>query len=520
MFINVNALHFTLLIKAVLIDLTDIQYFLVRLVGGRMSSMENSQDDAEQSSAQSKKLSAIHADTTQQNNNQSNPLNSVESFSDKLKKPLLGPLLSHKVANANHESNDSDNADHDLDSIKKKTSTTQVKQKTQVIDSGIVHPNFNPKTKENALDPDRPLSDIPPPAPRYKKLLNKLIHEAFPEGKEPAASRHSLQNEDQHSAVSQSNYKNASMWALIASPALASHLELLQLGGLINLPARFFEPIISSTSQLSIASKDSSLETDSNTALNNDKNTTLNNDVSSNKRHLTSDIKAPFELLSPLTEMSLLDMSDIHRVCAEYPNLTRYGFNGSYTKAPSIEERVNRRHEPVHNNETSPSDSIADLAASMPEMINDIFAPNWELILYPERFDNGVDSLTTDTLACSVAVHILKQCQTRQTVNRGVTAHQICQHMRSYVLSQCNIYPQFEQQYRQIRLFVGHVVVAARYLGLKITHATQHAQASNTNTKGEPSVNLGQPIYINISSRAALLNRYPNISSYYINGWS
>ena len=317
----------------------------------------------------------------------------------------------------------------------------------QIEYSGMRHPNFH--SSMAAVNPDRPLTDIPEPAPRYQPNLEKLLsmHKAAPKGE---------------------RIDEASMWSLIASPELASHLDLLQLGGLINLPNHFFEPKSNSEAKI----------------------------------------------LSPLTQMSLLDMSDIYQVCAKYPTLTRYGFKrSSDTRSSDSQKLISTKPEISES-------SASSLSAVMPEMINDLFAPSWETILYPERFDNEVDSLTTDILACSVAVHILKQCQTRQSINRSLTAKQICQHMRSYVLSQCNEHPQFEKQYRQIRLFEGHVVVAASYLGFDVIHANKHSSASTVNNKGETSVNLGQAIYLNVSSQSSLFIRYPNLSSYYINGWS
>lgn len=339
------------------------------------------------------------------------------------------------------------------DIFNKKESEEEVAKsllQNQIEYAGMKHPNFN--CSAATLNPDRPLTDIPEPAPRYQQSLNELL------------SVYGLKSSDMEDP------QKASMWDLIASPELASHLELLQLGGLIHLSEHFFEP------------KDSS--------------------------------HAP--LLSPLTEMNLLDLSDIYQICLKYPNLTRYGFKQSLQTEQSREGQKTS----ASKSDMGEDNSCSKIAADMPEMINDLFAPSWETILYPERFDNSVDSLTTDILACSTAVHILKQCQTRQSLNRSLTAKQICQHMRSYVLSQCNMNPQFEKQYRQIRLFEGHVVVAASYLGLKMVHARKHSSTASMNDKGQTSSNLGQAIYLNVSSQSALFTRYPNISSYYINGWS
>ncbi|WP_296403950.1 hypothetical protein [Psychrobacter sp.] len=326
----------------------------------------------------------------------------------------------------------------------------------QIKCAGMRHPNFNASTI--TVNPDRPLTDIPQPTPRYQYTLGKLLNTLDRDCAKPQSA------------------EEASMWSLIASPELASHLDLLQLGGLINLPNQFFEPYANGESKL----------------------------------------------LTPLTQMTLLDMSDIYQVCAKYPTLTRYGFKNKLN--PNIEANLDKEtntNSIVHSDVLSNGNKDStDVSVAMPEMINDLFAPSWETILYPERFDNEVDSLTTDILPCSVAVHILKQCKTCESINYSLTIKQICQHMRSYVLSECNTHPQFEKQYRQIRLFEGHVVVAARYLGLDIEHAHKHSSASITNNRGETSSNLGQPIYMNVSSSSSLFIRYPNISSYYINGWS
>lgn len=346
----------------------------------------------------------------------------------------------------------------------------------QIECAGIRHPNFHSST--SALNPDRPLTDIPAPSPRYQQPLSELLS-VYGEGLTDTVNR-----------------EDASMWALIASPELASHIELLQIGGLINLPDQFFKPFSNHSSQ---------------------------NQNRSVQDQSVQDRKSS-QLLTPLIEMTLLDMSDIYKICLKHPTLTRYGFNKDEKKLQlSTNQRALHKQQQAKqqlDKQNLSSNNLRKVAVNMPEMINDIFAPSWEPILYPERFDNGVDSLTTDVLACSTAVHILKQCQSRQSLNRSLTAKQICQHMRSYVLSQCNLHPQFETQYRQIRLFEGHVVVAASYLGFRVVHANKHSTVSSVNDKGEASANLGQAIYLNVSSQSSLFTRYPNISSYYINGWS
>ena len=105
-------------------------------------------------------------------------------------------------------------------------------------------------------------------------------------------------------------------------------------------------------------------------------------------------------------------------------------------------------------------------------------------------------------MACSVAVHALKQCSTRKTINKSYSAAQICHYVRSYLLSQLSSAPASRQHYRQIRLFAGHIIVAAHYLGWDI------------------QVDKEGGCYFNISSRCALLTRYANMQDYAINGWS
>lgn len=458
-----------------------------------MSSMGNSQDDAQDSSSESKKLNSQSAQNqSQEQRYQPNQVSSIKSISDKLNEPLLGQSTGSQLPTASHAHSLNENK-HDSQSINNESTVdTEANQHFNAERLGVVHPNFDAKAANEALDPNRPLTDIPAPAARYKEALSHLLTIALDDGHEVDIALKTVEKLESK----QASFNQASLWVLIASPALASHLELLQLGGLINLPPKFFDPVAANAeSPSSELSRSEQYSKPSNV------------------------IEEPTQLLAPLTEMTLLDMSDIHRVCLAYPNLSRYGFLQTSSDAATVASAKTNAQATKSTEQTAPV-SMTDVSSAMPEMINDVFAPSWELILYPERFDNGVDSLTTDILACSVAVHVLKQCATRKTPNRGITAQQICQHMRSYVLSQCNIHPQLEQQYRQIRLFVGHVVVAAHYLGVKVTHATDHAKTSSTNSKGEPSANLGQPIYLNVSAKASLFTRYPDISRYYINGWS
>lgn len=375
-------------------------------------------------------------------------------------------------------------------------SLAQTTQQLQTNYAGVVHPNFDPN--QTPLNPDRPLTDMPAPAPRLQDALRHLLDLEPKDMEALNLSQKSIDESLGKLEVVTPDFSQASMWELIASPELASHLELLQVGGLIDLPKQFFKSAeVSSIAPPS--SKNNKIDAESDKYRDKEVCHTFEND-DKHRNHL----------LAPLTQMRLLDLSDIHNVCMAYPALTRYGFKDNLDETNSRED----------------DRSCTSSWPQMPEMINDIFAPSWELILYPERFDNGIDSLSTDILACSVAVHILKQCHTRKSINKSITAHQICQHMRSYVLSQCNIHPQFETQYRQIRLFVGHVVVAAKYLGFDIkcneskSLVATNEMANGLNAINDKTQNIGQSIYINLSSRSALLTRYPNISNYYINGWS
>lgn len=236
-----------------------------------------------------------------------------------------------------------------------------------------------------------------------------------------------------------------SKWALVASEALAEHLSLLSAAKLIELPESFY--------------------------------------------HNHSDQP----LLSPLTDMTLLDMADIQRALQAYPKLTRYGF----ARVDSIN---------INNNINKPlkTESLRALTRryNPDELLNSVYADDWQVVLQPQQFDSGAGSLATDIMACSVAVHALKQCSTRKTINHSYSAAQICQHLRSYLLSQIVFEPAQRDAYRQVRLFTGHIIVAAYHLGwdIQVSHDGQ--------------------CYFTISSRCGLLTRYANMQDYDINGWS
>ncbi len=435
---------------------------------------------------------------------------------------------------------------------------------------GLSHPLFT--QQQTPLNPDRPLDEVTKPVPRHHERLQHLLQTATPApqaiashlqaqtlakyhhanvaananvaAKGSANPKAKMLQHSEHSVDETRKFQHASPWALIASPDLASHLELLEAGGLIALPPQFFEPVAGSApvvgNEVAASAVAPTVATASSARAEAAVMATVNATLFANlptspSAHpaapsrsdaataATDRTRAPAlpvskarpskALLLPLIDMVLLDLSDIHPVCLQHSALTRYCFKPTAVAdehpTPVAKQGASRQ---TLNGQS--------LAAAIPEMLNDIFSPNWEVILYPDRFDNGVDSLAIDRLACSVAVHILKQCPTRQTVNRSLTAQQICQHMRSYVLSQCNLHPQYESTYRQIRLFAGHVVFAAAYLGLKVAYNPRALlSVEEAQQQGTADSRLGQPIYTNVAARAALFTRYPNLSRYYINGW-
>ncbi|WP_435949555.1 hypothetical protein [Psychrobacter sp. DM8] len=244
------------------------------------------------------------------------------------------------------------------------------------------------------------------------------------------------------------NERALSKWRLIGSEAFAEHLALLEAAELIALPDSFY--------------------------------------------HNYSEQP----LLSSLEHMVLLDMADIRRTMSRYPKLNRYGFIAddkplSASKSLQSPDKKVLQHHKSTNNQYDPD-----------ELLNSLYAEDWQVILQPQQFEMGAGNLATDVMACSVAVHALKQCTTRKSVNQSYSVEQICNYVRSYLLSQLSLAPMQRHQYRQIRLFAGHIIVAAHYLGWDI-------QVSDTGD-----------CYFNLSSRCRLLTRYPNMDDYYINGWS
>ena len=304
----------------------------------------------------------------------------------------------------------------------------------------IVHPNFDPKRLP--LDPARPLTDIPEPARRLNSQLRRLYGSS--------------------TRFYQPNTSSLSKWALMASEALAEHLSLLSAARLVELPESFYH----------------------------------------------NHSEQP--LLSSLTDMTLLDMADIQRALQAYPKLSRYGFLA--TDNINTDNNINTDSGKANNQTTDnnhvkkalASESLRELTKryNPDELLNSVYADDWQVILQPQQFDSGEGSLATDLMACSVAVHALKQCSTRKTINHSYSAAQICQHLRSYLLSQVVFEPAQRHAYRQVRLFTGHIIVAAYHLGWDI------------------QVNSDGQCYFNISSRCGLLTRYANMQDYDSNGWS
>ena len=243
----------------------------------------------------------------------------------------------------------------------------------------------------------------------------------------------------------QPNTDSLSKWALMASEALAEHLSLLSAARLVELPESFYH----------------------------------------------NHSEQP--LLASLTDMTLLDMADIQRVLQTYPKLSRYGFLAT--------DNINTDNN-IKKLLASESLRVLTKRYNPDELLNSIYADDWQVILQPQQFDSGEGSLATDLMACSVAVHALKHCSTRKTINHSYSAAQICQHLRSYLLSQIIFEPAQRHAYRQVRLFTGHIIVAAYHLGWDI------------------QVSSDGQCYFNISSRCGLLTRYANMQDYDINGWS
>ena len=252
-----------------------------------------------------------------------------------------------------------------------------------------------------------------------------------------------------HSAkMHEPTQRQLSKWSLMASQPFAEHLALLSAAKLIELPHSFYH---NNSTQV---------------------------------------------LLADIEQMTLLDLADIQRAMHYYPTLTRFGFLVAQPKPkPKLKTDFKLA-------DTSTSFRALLKRYNPDELLNSIYADDWQVILQPQDFETGLGSLATDIIACSVAVNALQQCATRQSINKSYSAEQICHYVRSYLLSQLNNVPANSYLYRQIRIFSGHIIVAAYHLGWEI-------QIDNDNNS-----------YTNISSRCSLLSRYANMQDYAINGWS
>lgn len=246
----------------------------------------------------------------------------------------------------------------------------------------------------------------------------------------------------------QSNKDDLSKWGVIATEALAEHLSLLQAAKLADFPEHFYH----------------------------------------------NHSEQP--LLASLRDMTLLDMADIQQALRAHPKLHRYGFGRD------DELSAGQRASAKAVNNQSVSLRAVTKRYNPDELLSSLYADDWQVILQPQQFETGEGSLATDIMACSVAVHALQQCSTRKSINTSYSAAQICQHVRSYLLSQSILEPAQSHAYRQIRVFVGHIIVAACHLGWEI-QVSQDGQC-----------------YFNLSSRNGLFSRYPNMQDYDINGWS
>ncbi|GAF52579.1 LOW QUALITY PROTEIN: hypothetical protein JCM18900_11103 [Psychrobacter sp. JCM 18900] len=254
----------------------------------------------------------------------------------------------------------------------------------------------------------------------------------------------------------QPNAEGLSKWSLIASEALAEHLSLLNAAQLIELPDSFYQ----------------------------------------------NHSEQP--LISTLSDMTLLDMSDIQQAIRAYPKLNRYGFLPTDSSTGLSQTTIQIMTQIMDSKAQNSALSMRALTKryNPDELLNSLYADDWQVILQPQQFDTGEGSLATDIMACSVAVHALKQCSSRKSINHSYSAAEICQHVRSYLLSQIVCEPSQRHAYRQIRLFAGHIIVAACHLGWEI------------------QVRADGQSYFNISSRSGLLTRYANMQGYEINGWS
>ncbi len=453
----------------------------------------------------------LNATTSEDTNSQaSSSTSSTSSSKGKLEGKLGGQVLSAGVA-------------------KKTTSpTTQAKslpkfpQIPKHIDypdshkPAVVHALFDPKRIK--IDPARPLTDIPEPAPRqvledestsemFARFKNELSqknihadtqHQSHDNTNKKTAKQPQATTSTTISTTTATGYiaktntdktkhkpaqakaiafdKNASKWELIKSPDLADHLDLLSAGGLAKLPKSFYH--------------NSSVQ----------------------------------PLLTSIADMTLVDMSQIQATIDQLSNtykskgiLTRQGFipkrkltaKNKLTKLKKQLKEEGCKKEGRKKEGLKKEDSLLSRNLPSSDSIHNLeLAYDWESILYPERFDSdemGYSNLSTDIMATSVSLHALQQCPTRKSINDKLTATDIAKYLRSYLLSQCNQLPHRKEHLKHIHIYAGHVIIVAKMLGWQMEYVTT-------------GKNKGEMIF-NVSSRCGLFIRYPLLSAYYTNGW-
>lgn len=315
----------------------------------------------------------------------------------------------------------------------------------------LKHPNFD--STKIKVDPARPLTDIPDPAPNAQGDFTSYFGDSYDDyGKGYAEGDDDSYDKGYDKSYYELlpkpplvNQSELSKWQLIASTSLKEQLEFLTAAQLIAIPEAFYEPQQSPP------------------------------------------------LIADFDPSSIIDLADIDRALQKFPKLSRFGM-------------VDQTQTPAQVSPRSPSLQAIIKRFDKDELLNSDFAEDWQVILQPELFESKAlatkDSLALDILPCSLALHVLSLQSRRKTINRGLNADQICQFARSFVLSQAVKFPAKRDYFRQIRLFSGHIIVAAILLGMEIEVARDGA------------------CYFNLSSRASLVSRYANLSDYAINGWS
>lgn len=433
--------------------------------------VKDSTTEAQKNTKNSKKNTSDGQPIQNQNQNQSQDQNQNQIQTDKQKTIEVKIANKPTSAQVTLQSNLRGGASHQ-EARSANLLMDELLQANNIVPA-IVHPNFDPK--QNPPDPARPLTDIPEPYRRSAEQINRIYadalslddknkQDAVQKGSNTASqgvSNKNVSKETSKSHVTKNsitncmqpklsdvndNLENASKWQVIQSPELAEHLALLQAGGLIQLPDSFYHN------------------------------------------------KSKQPLLDPLTDLTLVDMGEIQQVLSQHPNLTRQGLrNKPVNQKHSKTGRTTSNHDKKSPNTLSQHSTIAQINSRQ-------YCAEWEAILYPQRFDDG-DDLATDIMSTSIAVHVLKQCGTRQSINLNYTIDDIVNHIRSYVLSQCQQLPHMRQHLTHTPIYAGHVIIAAELLGWQV------------------HINEQQQLHVNISSRCGLFARYPVLADYYVDGW-